>query len=590
MRGRDRLWIFAAALLVALAVLGVLQYRWLREVADAQRSRMRADAAARAAAIGGDFDREITRAFLMLPLDAATVSSREAINYAARYDEFRRASRWPDLVAGVFAVEGDALLQFSPADRRLVPVAWPDALQPVREKLEREPAARVMPAIVADAPALVVPVAEPMAGLPPAPASPAALGHYFIRRTRSPSSAGCTVLLLDRAVLTKQAIPEILSRRLSTEGAEEYDASIVDGRSGAPIYGSAAPGGGDASVELFHLRLEDLDTAILKSFVPEPLRRDVGDRVTLRVVESVSAGAGQPPSRWRLVLRHKRGSVDQAVQAALARNLAIGFSVLGLLGVSVALIAASAQRERALAARQLEFVAAVSHELRTPLAVIRSAGENLADGVVADSAQVRRYGGLVRDEGLRLTQMVEQVLSFAGADAPGRERAPVDVATVVERAVASEAREGWTIERNAPAGLPPVLGDAAALERAVANLVSNARKYGGPERVIGVRVRGVPEAAPGEITVTVTDRGPGIEADERARLFEPFFRGRQAREAQIPGSGLGLAVVRRIVESHGGRVELVAGPGRGSAFTIVLPAAPASAPRAASDVEAHPAR
>jgi signal transduction histidine kinase len=289
-------------------------------------------------------------------------------------------------------------------------------------------------------------------------------------------------------------------------------------------------------------------------------------------------------------LRHKRGSVDQAVQAALARNLAIGFSVLGLLGVSVALIAASAQRERALAARQLEFVAAVSHELRTPLAVIRSAGENLADGVVADSAQVRRYGGLVRDEGLRLTQMVEQVLSFAGADAPGRERAPVDVATVVERAVASEAREGWTIERNAPAGLPPVLGDAAALERAVANLVSNARKYGGPERVIGVRVRGVPEAAPGEITVTVTDRGPGIEADERARLFEPFFRGRQAREAQIPGSGLGLAVVRRIVESHGGRVELVAEPGRGSAFTIVLPAAPASAPRAASDVEAHPAR
>jgi signal transduction histidine kinase len=163
------------------------------------------------------------------------------------------------------------------------------------------------------------------------------------------------------------------------------------------------------------------------------------------------------------------------------------------------------------------------------------------------------------------------------------------MAAVVDRALAAEAREGWTIERSLASGLPPVSGDAAALERAVANLVCNARKYGGPDHAVAVRLRAVPEDSPREIAVSVGDRGPGIEPDEQVRLFEPFFRGRRAREAQTPGSGLGLAVVRRIVESHGGRVDVASEPGRGSVFTILLPVASAAPEGARSDVQAHPA-
>jgi signal transduction histidine kinase len=122
--------------------------------------------------------------------------------------------------------------------------------------------------------------------------------------------------------------------------------------------------------------------------VPDVLRKNIGDRVSVRVVESVGSPTPAQPARWRLLLRHKQGSVDQAVRRTLLRNLAVGFGVLLLLGGSVALTSASARKERLLAARQLEFVASVSHELRTPLAVIRSAGENLADGVVSEPAQV----------------------------------------------------------------------------------------------------------------------------------------------------------------------------------------------------------
>jgi len=592
---RSRVSVGALLLLVTLGLLGALQYRWLREVADAQRTRMRSDAALRALGIAQDFDREITRAFLSLPLDAATADSRDASAYAARFEEFERASRQRGLIKDVYLVEPKKqaageweALRFSREERRLVPVVWPAALEPLRQRLLHESGPG--PSVVADAPALIIPVAPPITALARpqielGALTPSSLHQVLIRHGQLQAPGRCTVVLLDKEVLAGKLLPEIVSARLAG-GGDEYDASVVDTKSGAALYGVAAPGDGDARVELLRLRLEELDTAILRSFVPDVLRKNIGDRVSVRVVESVGSPAPAQPARWRLLLRHKQGSVDQAVRRTLLRNLAVGFGVLLLLGGSVALTSASARKERLLAARQLEFVASVSHELRTPLAVIRSAGENLADGVVSEPAQVRRYGGLVRDEGVRLTEMVEQVLSFAGAHAQAGERKPLDLAAVVEKAIASESRAGVRFEREIAPDLPPVLGDAPALERAVANLLSNARKYGGPERRIQVTLRPI---AGGRVAITVKDDGPGIEPDERERLFQPFFRGRRAREAQAPGSGLGLAIVRRIAEAHGGRVTAESEPGQGAAFTLELPRAPALPAAAGSDVQAHPA-
>src|SRR5207302_6342536 len=111
---------------------------------------------------------------------------------------------------------------------------------------------------------------------------------------------------------------------------------------------------------------------------------------------------------------HRQGSLDAIVTKSRRRNMAISIGVLGLLGASFLIVIASAQRERRLARQQMAFVAAVSHELRTPLAVICSAAENLSDGVVADGAQVKKYGSLIQTEGRRLGDMVERVMAFAG--------------------------------------------------------------------------------------------------------------------------------------------------------------------------------
>src|SRR5207245_11253829 len=179
---------------------------------------------------------------------------------------------------------------------------------------------------------------------------------------------------------------------------------------------------------LFGLRMNEVDRLAAALGVKfgrprgaPPLDRVATDRVAITIVRRaagdgsrvlMSGGEGQ--GAWQVRLRHRSGSLEAIVTQSRRRNLAISLGVLGLLGTAFILVIAAAHRQRRLARQQMEFVAAVSHELRTPLAVICSAGENLADGVVAESQQVKRYGSLIGTEGRRIGDMVERVLQFAG--------------------------------------------------------------------------------------------------------------------------------------------------------------------------------
>lgn len=287
--------------------------------------------------------------------------------------------------------------------------------------------------------------------------------------------------------------------------------------------------------------------------------------------------------RWVLLAKHRAGSLEAAVVAVRRRNLAISSSVLLLLTLAIGLIVVSARRAQELARQQMEFVAAVSHELRTPVSVIGAAAGNLADGVVGDPQRVRKYGETIQGEARRLAETVERVLQLAGI-AAGRAAAsqePVHPAQLVHDSVAACRTEidaaGVQLEFDIADDLPMVLGDVTALRSALQNLVSNAVKYGGDARWIRVSARGASgksgsSPSPATVTFVVEDHGLGISADDRKHIFEPFYRGRDAVSRQIHGSGLGLNLVQRIAEAHGGRVAVSSEPGKGSTFTLSLPA------------------
>jgi signal transduction histidine kinase len=274
-------------------------------------------------------------------------------------------------------------------------------------------------------------------------------------------------------------------------------------------------------------------------------------------------------------VRHHGGSLAEAVEGVRRRNLGVGLGILLLLGTAAVVLAVGAQRARRLARQQLEFVAGVTHEIHTPLAAIRSAGQNLADGVVSETQQVRRYGDLIQKEGGRLTALVAQVLDFAGIESGSRAYSadPVELGPLVDKVVGDLSlvleQAGMTVEIHVAEDLPEIRGDESALRRALENLITNAAKFGRKGGWIGIRASVAPDLR--TVALRVEDRGPGIPKSERGRVFEPFYRGRGAQQTQAPGSGLGLSFVRHVVEAHGGRVHVEPRDDGGTAMVMELP-------------------
>jgi signal transduction histidine kinase len=122
--------------------------------------------------------------------------------------------------------------------------------------------------------------------------------------------------------------------------------------------------------------------------------------------------------------------------------------------------------------------------------------------------------------------------------------------------------------------LPPVRMDEDAMTLVLLNLVDNAVKYAGEGGEVFVRLA----RAPGGVALSVRDRGPGISEDDQQRIFERFYRATNARVRNVRGSGIGLSLVKHIVEAHGGRIELASAPGKGATFTVFVPAAPLVTP------------
>ena len=150
----------------------------------------------------------------------------------------------------------------------------------------------------------------------------------------------------------------------------------------------------------------------------------------------------------------------------------------------------------------------------------------------------------------------------------------LDMTQVIKQAIAATAEEtkGCTVDVQLAPALPALSGDAPALQRAVQNLIVNAAKHGGKGGWIGVTGVIDEDVEPAVVEVQIADRGHGIPHGELASIFKPFYRGAAAEADQVRGSGLGLTLVKEIVEAHGGAISVASQPGRGTTFTIRVPA------------------
>ena len=253
--------------------------------------------------------------------------------------------------------------------------------------------------------------------------------------------------------------------------------------------------------------------------------------------------------------------------------------ILSLALVILSVIAASyfagraVSRELAAATLQSDFVSAVSHEFRTPLTSMKQFTDMLVEDDNLPAEDRREFYRAQERATRRLSRLVESLLDFGRMEAGARpyRLQPFDAAEFV-RTVVEEFRQeggckGFTIECAVPETAVPIDGDREALVQALWNLLDNAVKYSGDSRTVRV------EAEDGDnVSIRVRDQGLGISPAEQRTIFDKFARGSSAVQAGIRGTGIGLAMVRHIVDAHGGRVTAESQPGRGSTFTIELPA------------------
>lgn len=259
----------------------------------------------------------------------------------------------------------------------------------------------------------------------------------------------------------------------------------------------------------------------------------------------------------------------------------VSLSAIVIVIGAIAIILVS-EKERRVSALKSEFVANVSHELKTPLALVRMFAEMLQSGRVATDAKRQEYLDIIVRESERLSALIENVLDFARLER-GRgsyEFAEGDVGDAVTRAANvyryRAEREGVRLAVDVEPNLPRARIDERAIQLAVVNLVDNALKYAPDGKEIIVRVSSEGDS----VRVDVVDHGPGVPTDERHRIFERFVRlTARSSESQVRGSGIGLALVKHIAESHGGRAWVTSrctpdhSGGAGSTFSFSIPAA-----------------
>jgi signal transduction histidine kinase len=577
---KHRTWLSWAAvgLLVALcAVLAGLQYRWIREVADAESYRLREDLQYRLNLLRRDLNDEVFAAcYGYIPANWEIQRFGRDLAYLSQY---RNRKESGDHVVRRMAVavpdKLDLVLLFPDATgTHLVPGNWPPEWDAMRKSL----------------------IVRLRGG--PAPLNQSSTLVEFPRfgtDTRSgPRSVEQEWLLLDLDAdhIGQTLLSEMLNRYLGQNGKLEYDAEVVARANPAvtiyrsPIDAShATTWSPDASVDLLEIaRPQSAPPGVSPSSVSPSSVADSDTSPSAGRVVAPSNIAPEPgPNRalWSLRVHHHEGSLETIVAKGRRTNDLLAAGLLLLIFATTYALVRFSRRAQNLAELQMNFVAGVSHELRTPLTVIRTAAYNLRGDLANQPGQVIRYGTLIREQAEKLSALVEQVLRYGNARA-GRvlqKREPLAVQELIEAGLLAARNTAHTkdvvVEKRIEPDLPLILADRESMQHALQNLFENAMKYGLPGGDwIGISAASSENGGPPAVEIRVADRGPGIPAEEREYIFDPFFRGQRPLKDQIHGTGLGLNLVKRIIEAHGGTITVRDKSAPGAEFIVRIPVAP----------------
>jgi two-component system phosphate regulon sensor histidine kinase PhoR len=250
----------------------------------------------------------------------------------------------------------------------------------------------------------------------------------------------------------------------------------------------------------------------------------------------------------------------------------------GTAPVEVAVLLRDESRIRRLETVRRDFIANVSHELRTPVAAIQLLVETLQGGAIDEPVVAAEFVSQIGLEVSHMAQIVAELLELSAIESGARPMRPVPT-SVTELVNAAERLRPLAKERrlelrfDIEPGTPPVLGDAERLGQVVRNLVHNAIKFTPERGVVTMSARGLHDNSGTMVELRVSDTGCGISPEEASRVFERFYKADRSRQRDGEGTGLGLAIARHTVEAHGGSISVQSEPGKGSTFTVVLPAA-----------------
>ena len=285
-----------------------------------------------------------------------------------------------------------------------------------------------------------------------------------------------------------------------------------------------------------------------------------------------NAPAHLPLREWTVRAVTSNDPTLAAAARGVTRMLLLGTAAVIALLVGVGLTVRAGINTSRLAELRADFVASVTHELKTPIATIRAAAETLLAGRIPDTASQREYAGMMVQEAKRLGQLIDNLLAFSRVTDTHTVRVlePIQldilVADALRRFDLQLRREGFEVSVSVPPSLPPVLGDATALQLALDNVLDNAIRY--TRNVRRIDISGRLTAA--GVVLDITDRGIGIHPHDVPHVAKKFFR---ARNASPGGSGLGLAIAERIVADHGGSIAVRSTLDEGTTIVLTLPAA-----------------